>query len=158
MTSAPSAKPGVGKKNLLPFYVGLTEGKNLKNKPYKHTHYVLIDERVATRLGIKGKGSSKPGAADTLSGGVIFQNNRKKAKGGKTDITAKRYITQCTKSITVYCKASVINSQKKLVPESYSIGFASSVPLRLIIKFFKDKAPSVLRIGTGGNMYQVREG
>ena len=76
MTSAPSAKPGVGKKNLLPFYVGLTEGKDLKNKPSKHTHYVLIDERVATRLGIKGKGSSKPGAADTLSGGVIFQNNR----------------------------------------------------------------------------------
>ena len=158
MTSAPSAKPGVGKKNLLPFYVGLTEGKDLKNKPYKHTHYVLIDERVATRLGIKGKGSSKPGAADTLSKGVIFQNNRKQTKGDKKDITAKRHITQCTKSITVYTKILILNSKGKYVHESYSIGFASSIPLRTIIKFFKDKAPNVLRLGTGGKMYQVRVG
>jgi hypothetical protein len=156
MTAAPSAKKGVGKQNLLPFYCGLTEGKDLKNKPYKHTHYVLIDKRVCTRLGITGNGTSKPGAADTLSNGVIFQNNRKKTKGNKKDVAAKRYITQCRKSITVYCKASVLNSQKKLVPESYSIGFATSIPLRLIIKFFKDKAPNVVRIGTGGNLYQVR--
>jgi hypothetical protein len=156
MAVAPSAKKGVGKQNLLPFYCGLTEGKDLKGKAYKHTHYVLIDERVCTRLGISGKGTSKPGAADTLTKGVIFQNNRKKTKGNKKDITAKRYITQCSKSIKVYCKADVLNAQKKLVPETYTIGFASSIPLRLIIKFFKDKAPNVIRIGTGGNLYQVR--
>jgi hypothetical protein len=156
MATAPSAKRGLGKRNLLPFYCGLTEGKDLKNKPYKHTHYVLIDERVATRFGITVKGSSKPGAADTLAKGVVFQNNRKKTKGDKKDITAKRYLTQCSKSIKVECKASVLNAQKKLVPESYSIGFPSNVPLRLIIKFFKDKAPNVVRIGTGGNLYSVR--
>ena len=155
MASSPSAKKGVGKQKLLPFYCGITEGKSLKGVAYKHTHYVLIDERVSTRLGIKSKGISKPGAADIISRGVVFQNNRKKKTGNKKDIVARRVITQSSKPITAYCKASVLNNQKKLVPETYSIGFPSNVPIRLIIKFFQANCPNVARISTGGNMYST---
>lgn len=156
MTAASSAKPGVGKRNLLPFYVGITRGKNLKGVAYAHTHYVLIDQKVADRLGIKAKGSSKPGATDTLLRGFIYQNNRKKTKGDKENIVSKRYITQNSKPITVTCKELVLNSKQKLVSETYTIGFPSSVPLRLIIQFFNKNAPKVIRIGTGGKSYQVR--
>jgi hypothetical protein len=156
MANAPSAKRKKGKQKLLPFYVGITEGKTLKNKAYKHTHYVLIDERVTTRLGIKGNSIVKPGGADEIFNGVVFQKNRKKSTGDKKPYEAKRYITQCQKSITAYCKGFVKNKAGEDVQETYSIGFASNIPLRLIIKFFKDKAPNVTRIGTGGNLYQVR--
>jgi hypothetical protein len=157
MASSPSAKRVVGSRNLLPFYVGITEGKDLKGTAYKHTHYVLIDEAVATRLGIRAKGISKPGAADLLIKGQILQTNRKKAKGDKKPITARRYITQSSKTIIVECKELVINSKRQRVQESYSIGFPSNVPLRLIIKFFATNCPNVQRISTGGNYYQVKK-
>jgi hypothetical protein len=156
MANAPSAKVKKGKRKLLPFYVGITEGKTLKNKPYKHTHYVLIDERVTPRLGIKSQSKVKPGNTDQINDGVVFQKNRRKSVGDKKPYTAKRAVKQCQKSITAYCKSFVKNKQGEDVPETYSIGFASNIPLRLIIKFFKDNAPSVVRIGTGGNQYQVR--
>ncbi|NJR31623.1 MAG: hypothetical protein HC778_00530 [Chamaesiphon sp. CSU_1_12] len=156
MTAAPSAKPKVGTRNLLPFYVGITRGRNLKGVAYAHTHYVLIDQKVATQLGIKAKGSSKPGATDTLLRGIVYQNNRKKTKGDKKNVVAKRYITQSKKSITVTCKQLVLNSKQKLVSETYTIGFASSIPLRLILEFFKKNAPNVIKIGTGGKSYQIR--
>jgi hypothetical protein len=140
----------------LPFYVGITEGKTLKNKAYKHTHYVLIESKVATRLGIKNQSKVKPGNADTINDGVVFQKNRKKSVGNKKVYTAKRVVKQRQKSITVHCKAFVKNTKGEEVPESYSIGFATSIPIRTIVKFFFDNAPSVIKIGTGGNQYQVR--
>ena len=155
MASAQVAKRKVGSRNLLPFYVGITEGKDLKGVPYKHTHYVLIDAVVATQLGIKAKGLSKPGAADLLVKGQILQTNRKKAKGDKQPVTARRYITQSSKPILAECKQLIVNSKQKRVQESYSIGFPSNVPLRLIIKFFKTYCPNVQRISTGGNFYQI---
>jgi hypothetical protein len=155
MANAPSAKPKKGKQNLLPFYVGITEGKNLKGEPYKHTHYVRIEELKAARLGIKSKSIVKFGGTDVIQQGVVYQNNRKKTKGDKKAVTAKRHITQYHKPITAYCKELVINSKRKRVVETYTIGFPSSVPLRLIIKFFKTNCPNVVRIGTGGNFYQT---
>jgi hypothetical protein len=156
MANAPSAKVKKGKQKLLPFYVGITKGKTLANKDYQHTHYVLIDERVTPRLGIKNQSKVKPGNADQINDGVVFQKNHKKGVGDKKPYTAKRVVSQCQKSITAYCRSFVTNKQGKQVPETYSIGFASSIPLRLIIKFFQDNAPNVIRIGTGGNQYQVR--
>ena len=156
MASAPSAKVKKGSRKLLPFYVGITEQKALDNKTYRHTHYVLINETVATRLGIKGKSKVKPGGTDTISDGLVFQKNHKKGVGNKKVYTTKRIVKQCQKSITVYCKGFVKNNKGKEVPESYSIGFATNIPLRTIIKFFFDIAPSVIKIGTGGNQYQVR--
>jgi hypothetical protein len=155
MANAPSAKPKKGKQNLLPFYVGITEGKNLKGETYKHTHYVLIEELKAIRLGIKSKSIIKFGGSDSIQSGVIIQHNHKKIKGDKKNFSAKRYITQYHKPITAYCKELVVNSKKKRVVETYTIGFPSSVPLRLIIKFFKTNCPNVVRIGTGGNLYQT---
>jgi hypothetical protein len=156
MAAAPSAKSKPGQRLLLPFYCGITEGKDLQNKPYKHTHYVLIADKVATRLGIKSKSIVKPGAADAIVNGVVFQKNRKKSTGDKKPVEAKRYLTQCKRAITAYCKSTVKNKAGKDVQETYSIGFPSNVPLRLIIKFFNINAPNVIRIGTGGNLYQVR--
>jgi hypothetical protein len=156
MAAAPSAKTKPGQRLLLPFYCGITEGRDLKNKPYKHTHYVLIADKVAARLGIKQKSIVKPGSADAIINGVVFQKNRKKSVGDKKDVEAKRYIKQCKHKITAYCKTTVKNKLGKDVPETYSIGFPSNVPLRLIIKFFNLNAPNVVRIGTGGNLYQVR--
>jgi hypothetical protein len=156
MANAPSGKSKKGKRKLLPFYVGLTEGKDLKNKPYKHTHYVLIDAPKATRMGIKGLSIVKPGGSDEILNGVVFQKNRKKSVGDRKPYEAKRHITQCQKSITVFCKEYVKTKAGKDVQETYSVGFASNIPLRLIIKFFRDKASNVTRIGTGGNLYQVR--
>jgi hypothetical protein len=83
MAAAPSAKSKPGQRLLLPFYCGITEGKDLKNQPYKHTHYVLIAEKVAARLGIKQKSIVKPGSADAIVNGVVFQKNRKKSVGDK---------------------------------------------------------------------------
>jgi hypothetical protein len=156
MTSAPSAKVKAGQRLLLPFYCGITEGKSLKNEPYKHTHYVLIEQKVAARLGIKAKSIVKPGAADAIVNGIVFQKNRKKSTGDKKNVEAKRFLTQCKRKITVYCKSTVKNKAGKDVQETYSIGFPSNVPLRLIIKFFNINAPNVVKIGTGGNLYQVR--
>jgi hypothetical protein len=156
MANAPSAKPKKGKRKLSPFYVGLTEGKDLKNRLYKHTHYVLIDERVVPQLGLKRKELLKPGSTDFSRKGVVFQSNHKKSKGDKKTFTMKRFITQSSKPITAYCKAYVKDKKGNDVQESYSIGFPSNVPLRLIIKFFKDFCFNVTSIGTGGNRYQVR--
>jgi hypothetical protein len=156
MANAPSAKIKKGKRKLLPFYVGVTDSKSLKNKASRHTHYVLIDERVTTQLGIKGTGIVKPGGSDGIKDGVVFQKNHKKSTGDKKPFVAKRYLTQCQKSITAYCKNYVKNKAGVEVQESYSIGFPSNVPLNFIIKFFKEKAPNVVKIGTGGNLYQVR--
>lgn len=156
MANALNAKIKKGKQKLLPFYVGVTDSKSLKNKASRHTHYVLIDQRVATQLGMKSLGIVKPGNSDSLIDGVVFQKNRKKTVGDKKAVTAKRFITQCQKSIKVICNKFVKNKAGEEVPESYSIGFPSNVPLSFIIKFFKDKAPNVIKISTGGNSYQIR--
>jgi hypothetical protein len=155
MAGAPITRTKGRKKVLRPFYIGLTTGKDLKGKPYTHTHYVLIEALIAEQLGIKAKSIIKPGA-DAGVDGVVIQTNRKKSRGDKKPYEAKRYLQQCKKKITVYCKAFVKNAQGKDVPETYTIGFPSNVPLRLIRKFFEAKAPNVVRIGTGGNLYQVR--
>jgi hypothetical protein len=156
MANAPNAKIKKGKRKLLPFYVGVTDSKSLKNKASRHTHYVLIDQRVSTQLGIKNLGIVKPGGSDGLENGVVSQKNRKKSTGDKKPVVAKRYLTQCQKSITVFCKNFVKNKAGVEVQESYSIGFPSNLPLSFIIKFFRDKAPNVVKISTGGNLYQVR--
>jgi hypothetical protein len=156
MANAPEARPKKGKRKLAPFYVGITQVKSLDKKNVSHTHYVLIDERVFGRLGLQRKQVAKPGGSDVINRNVVYQLNRKKSTGDKKPVVAKRFITQSSKSITAYCKGFVKNKQGKDVPESYSIGFPSNVPLRLIIKFFKDFCFNVVRIGTGGNLYQVR--
>jgi hypothetical protein len=156
MAASPSSKTKPGQRLLLPFYCGITKGKTLKNVDYQHTHYVLIAEKVASRLGIKKTSIVKPGSADAIVNGIVFQKNRKKSTGDKKAVEAKRYLTQCKHKITAYCKATVANKAGDRVQETYSIGFPSGVPLRLIIKFFKDNAPNVVRIGTGGNLYMVR--
>jgi hypothetical protein len=155
MANAPSAKEKPGRQVLLPFYVGITESKDLKGQTSKHTHYVLIEKNKATRMGIKQAGTVKPGA-DAKVNGIVFQLNRKKATGDKKPYEAKRYIKQCKRSITAYCKGTVKNKKGKDVQETYSIGFPSGVPIRLIRQFFEKTAPNVVRIGTGGNLYQVR--
>lgn len=156
MANAPSAKVKKGKRKLLPFYVGVTDSKSLKNKASRHTHYVLIDQRVATQLGIKPNQIVKPGGSDGIQDGIVFQKNHKKSTGDKKNFIMKRYLTQYQKSITAYCKNFVLTKAGKEVQESYSIGFPSSVPLSFIIKFFKIHAPNVVKIGTGNNLYQVR--
>jgi hypothetical protein len=156
MTSAISAKVKKGGRKLSAFYIGRTESKSLANKITKHTHYVLIDAKVAPQLGLKLKETVKPGGLDFARRGVVFQSDRKKTTGDKQPYQAKRFIKQSSKSITAYCKAYVKNKAGKDVQESYSIGFPSNVPLRLILKFFKDFCFNVTSIGTGNNRYQVR--
>jgi hypothetical protein len=156
MANNPIAKPKRGKRELNPYYCGITEGKDLKGTAYRHTHYVLIEKLTAKQLGIKADFILKFGGTDSNNRGVITQSNRKPSKKGGKLVTAKRYITQCSKSITAYCKGVVKNSKGKDVSETYSIGFPSNVPLRLIIKFFKTNCLNVIRIGTGGNFYQIR--
>jgi hypothetical protein len=156
MANAPSAISKAGQRRLLPFYCGVTESKPLTGAAVKHTHYVLIDEKKAFRMGIKAKSIVKPGGADSIQNGIVFQKNRKKSTGDKKPVEAKRHITQCQKSITVFCKGTVKNKKGKEVQETYSVGFPSNVPLRNIIEFFNKNAANVMRIGTGGNLYQVR--
>jgi hypothetical protein len=155
MANAPGAKKKAGQQKLLPCYVGVTDGKDSKGVKTTHTHYVLIADRVATRLGIKGKAVKKPGSSDVVDNGVVYQTNRKKAKGTGS-VEAKRYLKQCEKKITIYCKGTVRNSKGKDVPETYSVGFPSGVPLRLIKKFLESNCPNVVRYGTGSQLYQVR--
>jgi hypothetical protein len=155
MAAAPITTAKSLKKLLKPFYIGQTTGKDLKGKPYSHTHYVVIEAAVAERLGIKGKSLIKPGA-DAGVDGIVMQLQRKKSTGDKKPYEAKRYLKQCKRKIIVFCKGTVKNKQGKDVQETYSIGFPTNVPLRLIIKFFNKYAPNVVRIGTGGNLYQVR--
>lgn len=156
MANAPSSKPLKGKSKLLPFYVGLTSGKTLDSKDYKHTHYVLIEKTKAVRMGLKNLSLVKPGNSDEILNGLVVQKNHKKGVGDKKPYQAKRNVTQCKKSIMAYCKATVKNKAGKDVQETYSVGFASSIPLRLIIAFFKKNCPNVTRISTGNNFYQVR--
>jgi hypothetical protein len=155
MAAAPITQAKGRKVSLRPFYIGLTTGKDLKGKPYTHTHYVLIESLVAEQLGIKNKSIIKPGS-DAGVDGVVIQTNHKKSRGDKKPYEAKRYLQRCKKKITVICKGTVKNKQNKDVQETYSIGFPSNVPIRLIRKFFEKYAPNVIRIGTGGNLYQVR--
>jgi hypothetical protein len=155
MAAAPITTAKSLKRLLKPFYIGQTTGKDLKNKPYSHTHYVLIEATVAERLGLKGKSLIKSGA-DAGVDGVVFQVARKKSVGDKKPYEAKRYLKQCKKKITLFCKGTVKNKKGKDVQETYSVGFPTNVPLRLIIKFLNKYAPNVIRIGTGGNLYQVR--
>jgi hypothetical protein len=156
MASAPSAKRKAGQRLLLPFYCGITDSKPLKGPATRHTHYVLIEEKVAERLGIKSKSIVKPGGADAIVNGIVFQKNRKKTVGDKKAVEAKRFIKQGKRTITAHCKGTVKNKAGKDVQETYSISFPSGVPLTLIIKFFNSNAPSVTRISTGGNLYMVR--
>ena len=155
MAAAPITTAKSLKRLLKPFYIGQTTGKDLKNKPYSHTHYVLIESAVAERLGLKGKSLIKSGS-DAGADGVVFQVQRKKSVGDKKPYEAKRYLKQCKKKITLFCKGTVKNKKGKDVQETYSVGFPTNVPLRLIIKFLNKYAPNVIRIGTGGNLYQVR--
>jgi hypothetical protein len=156
MAAALSAKPKKGKRQLSPFYIGTTQSKSLTNKIVSHTHYVLIDGKVVTQLGLKLKQTAKPGGLDFIRNGLVFQSNRKKTTGDKRPMVAKRFVQQSSKPITAYCKTYVKDRNGKEVQESYSIGFPSNVPLRLIIKFFKDFCFNVTSIGTGSNRYQVR--
>jgi hypothetical protein len=153
MTAAASGKAGIGNRKLMPFYVGISEHKSLANVVSKHTHYVMIEQKVAVRLGLKQKGSSKPGGSDVLEANLVHQTNRKGKKGTHT---AKRVISQGKRKITAHLDTTVKNKAGKEVTETYSMGFPSGVPLRLIIKFFKDNCPRVARINSSGNMYQVR--
>lgn len=156
MANAPSAKSGAGKSKLLPFYVGISTGKTLAGVETKHTHYVLIEAKKAARLGIKAKSIVKPGGADIIENNVVYQKNRKKSTGDKQPVEAKRVVTRGSKSITAHCKSKVKTKAGKEVAETYSVGFPSNVPLRLIINFFNKQCPNVERINTGGNFYQVR--
>ncbi len=155
MASATSAKPKKGTKKLIPCYVGITDGQDAKGVKTTHTHYVLIDSKVASRIGIKGASVKKPGGSDAVEHGVVYQTNRKKAKGtGKVE--AKRYLSQGKRKIKLYCKGTVKDKQNKQVQETYSVGFPLGVPLRLIKKFLQDHCPNVVRYGTGNELYQVR--
>ena len=155
MAAAPITQAKGRKVSLRPFFIGLTKGKDLKGKDYTHTHYVLIESLVAEQLGIKKKSIIKPGA-DAGVDGIVFQVARKKSRGDKKPYEAKRNLQRGKKEITVFCKGTVKNKQGKDVQETYTIGFPRSVPLRLIRGFFAKEAPNVVRIGTGGNLYQVR--
>jgi len=154
MAASSSGKAGAGLHKLLPFFVGITKHKPLKGAETQTTHYVAIEQKVASRLGTKSKGTAKTnGGADVLENNIVYQTNRKGKKGNHT---AKRVVGRCGKPITAYLNTTVKQKNGKEVPESYTIGFPSGVPLGLIIKFFRDNCPNVVRIGTGGNMYQVR--
>jgi hypothetical protein len=156
MANAPSAKSARGASKLLPFYIGISDSKPLKGGTVKHTHYVMIEAKKAARLGIKGKFIVKPGGSDVIENNVVYQKNRKKSTGNKQPVEAKRHVKQGHKPITAYCKGTVKTKAGKEVQETYSVGFPSNVPLRLIIAFFNKNCPNVERIGTGGNLYQVR--
>jgi hypothetical protein len=156
MANAPSAKSAAGGSKLLPFYIGISTSNALVGKPVKHTHYVLIEAKKAARLGIKAKSIVKPGGQDLIENNIVYQTNRKKSVGDKKPVEAKRVVKQYGRSITAYCKSKVKNKAGKEVAETYSIGFPSGVPLRLIIEFFNKQCPNVERINTGGNFYQVR--
>lgn len=156
MAASPSAKKKAGGGNkLIPCYIGVTDGKDSKGQKTSHTHYVEIDEEVAKRLGIKGKSIKKPGGSDRTENGIVYQTNRKKPKGGTTE--AKRALKQYKKTIILYCKGTVKNKKGKDVQESYSVGFPSGVPLRLVRKFLEDHCPNVARYQPkSGDLYQVR--
>jgi hypothetical protein len=154
MASAPSAKVKKGFQKLLPCYIGITNGKDAKGKPSTTTHYVLINDRVANRLGIT-VAIKKPGGSDTLEFGVVYKKNRKRPKGGSV-VEAKRFLKQYKKKITLYCKGTVKNSIGKDVQESYSLSFPSGIPLALIRVFLQKNCPNVVRYGTGTQLYQVR--
>jgi hypothetical protein len=142
---------------LRPYFIGITEGK-YKGKPVKHVHYVMIKSNVAVKIGLTKKYLLRDGS-DSVVDGVVFRNvNKRKNSKSKTGVTtAKRGLHQYSKSITVILD-KIVKSKDGLTTdfESYDIGFPSSVPLRMIIKFFRDNCPKVMRIKTKGNMYGVR--
>jgi hypothetical protein len=154
MASAPSAKRKKGLQKLLPCYIGITNHKDDKGKKFTSTHYVLINDRVATRLGL-ATATKKPGGSDASEFGIVYKKNRKRPKGGPL-VEAKRFLKQYKKKITLYCKGTVKNSAGKDVQESYTIGFPSGVPLALIRVFLQKNCPNVIRYGTGSELYQVR--
>jgi hypothetical protein len=155
MASAPSAKRKKGSNKLLPCYLGVTKEK-VAGKVTSVTHYILIPERIATRLGLTAA-VKKPGPSDSMEYGVVYKLNRKKPKKtGAGQVEAKRFIKQYKRKITLYCKAFVKNAQGKDVRESYTLGFPTGVPLTIIRKFLEKNCLNVVRFGTGSQLYQVR--
>jgi hypothetical protein len=156
MASAPGAKSRKGSQKMLPCYIGVTSEKDATGKKRSVTHYVLINDRVAPRLGLKGV-VKKPGGSDTVEFGIVYKLNRRKPKQkGAGSVESKRYITYYKRKITVYCKAFVKNKQGKDVRESYTLNFPSGLPLSSIRKFLQNNCKNVIRYGTGSQLYQVR--
>jgi hypothetical protein len=161
MAASKEAKAAIGNMKLQPYYVGVSEHKTLAGKAFKHTHYVLIRSQVAKRLGITKTQIIKPGT-DSSVDGVIFENQRK-GKNNKRHV-AKRFLTlyasgtKSSKTIEAYLDTNprIKTKSGELVSESYIISFPSSIPLRMIVDFFKKNCPKVTRLNTGSNFYRIR--
>ena len=156
MASAPGVKAAVGNFKLQPYYVGTSVHKKLTGQVERHTHYVLIESKKATRLGLTA--STKVKSTDTHVDGVVFQKERKGKKGKHF---AKRFLNRYSsglhgQTIRACTGETVKNKAGKSVEESYSISFPSSVSLKMIKDFFIKNCPKVIRINTGSTFYRIR--
>jgi hypothetical protein len=156
MASDPQAKKSGEAILLRPYFIGTTDGKQ-KGKTVQHVHYVMIKSDVAKKIGLAKTHIIRNGS-DSIVDGIVFRNlNKKKNSKSKTGVTtAKRGLHQYSKPITVVLDKIIKNKDGTTDFESYTIGFGSSIPLRMIIKFFRDNCPKVMRIKTKGNIYGVR--
>jgi hypothetical protein len=141
---------------LYPYFIGTTKIK-VKGQLKNSVHYVMIKSSVAKRIGLTKTSILRPGT-DSIVDGVVFRTvpKRKNSKSKTGVTTAKRGLHQYSKRITVILDNLIKKADGTKEFESYTIGFASSIPLREIIKFFYDNCPKVMRIRTDGNMYGVR--
>jgi hypothetical protein len=142
---------------LRPYFIGTTDGK-YKGTVVKHAHYVMIKSDVAKKIGLTKPYIIRNGT-DSIVDGVVFRNvNKRKDSKSKTGVTtAKRGLHQYSKPITVVLDNIVKSKDGKTTDfQSFTIGFGASIPLRMIIKFFHDNCPKVMRIKTKGNIYGVR--
>jgi hypothetical protein len=156
MAAALEAKRAGESIKLQPYFVGITKVK-VKGKEKNQVHYVLIKSAVAKRIGLTKTNILRPGT-DSIVDGIVFRTvpKRKNSKSKTGVTTAKRGLHQYSKKIVVILDNLVKKADGTKDFESYTIGFASSMPLRSIIKFFYDNCPKVMRIKTEGNMYGVR--
>jgi hypothetical protein len=156
MAVAKEARVKQGEK-YYPYYVGTSTHRPLEGGLVRHTHYVLIREAVAKRLGMRVAALVK--GTDTNRDGVVFNRERKagsNAKDKTKKVLAKRYIERGGgKIITVYCDKMVQNKAGKYVQESYQIGFPSGVSIDMIRTFFVKTTKNVVKIKAKGSAYPV---
>jgi hypothetical protein len=156
MAKDPKIKIGVGDRRLQPYFIGTTDGKNAKNVAVKHTHYVLIETWKAAKLGISKKAILREGLDSTVDG-VVFRNTNRKTTQTNKKGKAKRHIERGGRAIEMYLNNRVKSKDGlKESWETYTVGFPSGVPLRVILKFIRDNCSKVVRINTGSNFYGVR--
>lgn len=146
--------------NGVPYYLGTQTNKRAGTAKGAHSHYILISPLVAARLGMPKKSTIKQ--KDEAVGGAIFDTNRTytDANGAKKKTDAKRYIQKCSKQVELFTGNYVknVNTKNKgkgagLEPESYTVGFPSSLTMIEILFFINKRMPNVTIVRSGKKSY-----